>query len=79
MPAGEPDRDVGINAVVEPEPVDQPIGGRKIGPGLAGSIFEGGRRYMGCHGRKNPVLNVSNPSLLRARRKGKTKLSTIDD
>ena len=36
MAAGEPDRDVGVDAVVETEPVDQPVGGGEIDPGLLG-------------------------------------------
>ena len=76
MPAGEADRDVGIDRVVETEPVDQPVGGGKIDPDLTCVVFQGTRRDVRCHHSRDP--GSTGASLLQRRSKSKTKLSTID-
>ena len=76
MPAREPHRDVGVDAVVEAEPVDQPVGGGEIDPGLAGFIRDGRGRDVRSRGSGSPF---SRTGVLHCNKRGdKTKLSTID-
>src|SRR5205814_644321 len=56
--AGQPDRDVGVDAVVETEPMDQPVGGGEINPGLPGSVLDGRGWYVRCHGRKGSSFEL---------------------
>ena len=78
MAAGQPGRDMGVDAVVEAEPVNQPVGGGEIDPGLLGSVLDGRGRYVRCHYRNAPFLNWSK-GCTATWRMSKTKLSTIDD
>ena len=75
MPAGQADRNMGEDAVIEAEPVDQPIGGGKVDTALQGAVC--GRRdaCMDVQGRGSRFDVPRKHTLVGPH---KTKLSTID-
>ena len=77
MPAREADRNVGVNAVVEAEPMDQPVGGCEIDPDLAGVVLDGRGPYVRCHYYGHPAFELASPCG-PAYATSKSKLSTID-
>ena len=64
LPARKPGRDVGIDAVVETKPVNQPVGRRKVDPDLEGLVFHRRRPCLcgvlrcTCHFCLLPTFNV---------------------
>src|SRR5882757_3340241 len=76
MPAGQADRNMGVDAVVEAEPMDQPVGGGEVDAALPDSIERRREACMNVQGAWFPFLTPrSKYKEIRAR---KTKLSTID-
>ena len=64
LPARKPGGDVGVDAVVETKPVNQPVGRRKVDPDLEGLVFHRRRPCLGgvlrctCHFCLLPTFNV---------------------